>query len=186
MLGGSPDEATKNRIGYLPEERGLYRKITMLESLVYLASLKGIGAQLARSRAEELGIVYFVLGYLLFAVLMAGVGSIATTAREGQQLSAMFTMFGVIPFILAPFIMENPSHIVTQILTLFPITAPITVMIKLGLADIPTWELVLSITLLVASIVGALLLAAKECRVTTDTFGLLHWLRGDLIFAKLA
>ena len=54
ILGESLSEATKNRIGYLPEERGLYKKITVLQSIIYLASLKGIEARLARSRAEEL------------------------------------------------------------------------------------------------------------------------------------
>ena len=54
ILGENLSEATKNGIGYLPEERGLYKKISVLESLVYLASLKGISASWARSRAEEL------------------------------------------------------------------------------------------------------------------------------------
>ncbi len=54
ILGEGLNEATKNRIGYLPEERGLYKKITVLQSLIYLASLKGIGGRLAKSRAEEL------------------------------------------------------------------------------------------------------------------------------------
>jgi ABC-2 type transport system ATP-binding protein len=54
ILGESLNEDTKNRIGYLPEERGLYKKITVLQSLVYLASLKGMGNRAARSRAEEL------------------------------------------------------------------------------------------------------------------------------------
>ncbi len=54
ILGERLGEATKNRIGYLPEERGLYRKITVLESLIYLSSLKGVGARMARNRAEEL------------------------------------------------------------------------------------------------------------------------------------
>jgi len=54
ILGESLNEATKNKIGYLPEERGLYKKITVLGSLVYLASLKGMGNRAARTRAEEL------------------------------------------------------------------------------------------------------------------------------------
>lgn len=54
ILGESLNDSTKNRIGYLPEERGLYKKLTVLESLIYLASLKGIDARMARSRAEEL------------------------------------------------------------------------------------------------------------------------------------
>lgn len=54
VLGESLSENTKNRIGYLPEERGLYKKLTVLESLTYLASLKGIKPRLVNSRAEEL------------------------------------------------------------------------------------------------------------------------------------
>jgi ABC-2 type transport system permease protein len=119
-----------------------------------------------------LGTVYFILGYLLFAILMAGVGSISPTAREGQQLSMIFTMSAIIPFIIAPFIMENPGHVVTQILTLFPFTSPITVMIRLGLADIPTWELIASIALLVIFIIGSMVLAAKVFRTFLLRYGM--------------
>jgi ABC-2 type transport system ATP-binding protein len=54
ILGQGLNEATKNGIGYLPEERGLYKKITVLQSLLYLASLKGVPGPLAESRTEEL------------------------------------------------------------------------------------------------------------------------------------
>jgi len=54
ILGESLSEEAKNRIGYLPEERGLYRKISVLQSLSYLASLKGVKTQLANRRAEAL------------------------------------------------------------------------------------------------------------------------------------
>ena len=54
ILGERLSENTKNRIGYLPEERGLYRKLTVIDSIVYLASLKGINSHTARNRAEEL------------------------------------------------------------------------------------------------------------------------------------
>ncbi len=54
VLGERLDEDTKDAIGYLPEERGLYRKTSVIESLTYLASLKGMSTRNARSRAEEL------------------------------------------------------------------------------------------------------------------------------------
>jgi len=54
ILGEKLSEATKNRLGYLPEERGLYKKLSVLESIVYLASLKGMDKHLAREKAEEL------------------------------------------------------------------------------------------------------------------------------------
>jgi ABC-2 type transport system ATP-binding protein len=52
ILGERLSEDTKNRIGYLPEERGLYRKLTVLETLNYLAALKG--KQTNNSRTEQL------------------------------------------------------------------------------------------------------------------------------------
>jgi ABC-2 type transport system ATP-binding protein len=54
ILGQGLNETTKNGIGYLPEERGLYKKTTVLQSLLYLASLKGVPGPLAESRATEL------------------------------------------------------------------------------------------------------------------------------------
>ena len=54
ILGEKLSEATKNKLGYLPEERGLYRKMRVLDSIVYLASLKGVDAHSAEERADEL------------------------------------------------------------------------------------------------------------------------------------
>jgi len=54
ILGEKLNEATKNRLGYLPEERGLYKKLKVIDSIVYLASLKGVDRQSAAERADEL------------------------------------------------------------------------------------------------------------------------------------
>ena len=54
VFGQPLKEETKNRIGYLPEERGLYRKMRVSDSLVYLASLKNVESRIASGRAEEL------------------------------------------------------------------------------------------------------------------------------------
>ena len=54
ILGEKLNEATKNRLGYLPEERGLYKKLKVLESIVYLASLKGVDRHSATEKANEL------------------------------------------------------------------------------------------------------------------------------------
>src|SRR5215208_7509970 len=51
VLGGPLTDATKDRIGYLPEERGLYRNVPVLEMMVYLGTLKGLSGKDARARA---------------------------------------------------------------------------------------------------------------------------------------
>jgi len=54
ILGEKLGEVTKNRLGYMPEERGLYKKLSVLESIVYLASLKGMDRKSATEKANEL------------------------------------------------------------------------------------------------------------------------------------
>jgi len=51
---GQPPSRAKARVGYLPEERGLYRNLKVLDTLVYLAEMKGVSRQQARERAEAL------------------------------------------------------------------------------------------------------------------------------------
>jgi ABC-2 type transport system ATP-binding protein len=54
ILGQKLSEATKNKLGYLPEERGLYKKLRVINSIVYLASLKGMDKRSAEEKADEL------------------------------------------------------------------------------------------------------------------------------------
>jgi ABC-2 type transport system ATP-binding protein len=54
ILGEKLSEATKNRLGYLPEEKGLYKNLRVLDSIIYLASLKGMDTHLAEEKANQL------------------------------------------------------------------------------------------------------------------------------------
>ncbi|MFA5308545.1 MAG: ATP-binding cassette domain-containing protein [Dehalococcoidales bacterium] len=54
ILGKQLDEAAKNSLGYLPEERGLYKKQRVMDSIVYLASLKGMDPADAAAKASKL------------------------------------------------------------------------------------------------------------------------------------
>ncbi len=117
------------------------------------------------------GIVYFILGYLLFAILMAGLGSIGATARESSQWTTIVILPAIIPVWLYSLFIINPDHIVFTILTLFPLTAPVTAVMKLSIAAMPTWELLLSVAILIASIIGAMWLAARVFRTFLLMYG---------------
>jgi ABC-2 type transport system permease protein len=119
-----------------------------------------------------LGFVYFILGYLLFAVLMAGLGAIASTAREGQQLSVIIVLPAILPFYTwYIYLQDNPQSVIGTILTLIPITAPMSVFVRLAASTIAPWEYAASIVLLLASIVGGMWLAAKVFRVFLLSYG---------------
>jgi len=53
ILGRSMDRATQNRIGYLPEERGLYRKMKVIDHLYFLAAIKEVGREEAKKRIAD-------------------------------------------------------------------------------------------------------------------------------------
>ena len=53
VLGGEMSEEVKNRIGYMPEERGLYQDVQLERCLIYLARLKGVAAAEAKARLKD-------------------------------------------------------------------------------------------------------------------------------------
>ncbi len=118
-----------------------------------------------------LGVLYFILGYLLFAALFAGVGSIGSTARESHQLSGIFVMPAMLPYFLQYFIIMKPEHIITRVLTFFPLTAPVTTMMRLPSGAISAWELALSLIILAGSVAGAMWAAAKVFRLCLLMYG---------------
>ena len=157
---------------------GLLQVVIWLASMMVLTRLTSetVGGELAGIQIPDnmmiLGIVYFVLGYLFFAVMQAGVGAIGSNAKESQQMSVFFILPAILPFyIFIIFLRENPDHVLSTIMTMFPLTAPMTVFLRMGLSEIPAWELALSISLMVVSIVGGLWFSAKVFRVFVLMYG---------------
>jgi len=118
-----------------------------------------------------LGVAYFILGYLLFAVLSAGVAAISATVREAQGLAAIFTLFAIAPFWFYSLIMLFPNSPIWVVFSIFPFSAPVLVMLRLGMTGVPVWQLAVSIAVMVLSIVGGLLLAAKLLRTYILMYG---------------
>jgi ABC-2 type transport system permease protein len=112
-----------------------------------------------------LGVIYFILGYLLFAVLSIGIGAISPSAREGSQLSMFYVMLGFVPLWFSSLLMAFPNSSIWVFLSIFPITAPVQTMLRLGVSTIPAWQIFASIGVLVISIVGGLLLSIKVFRM---------------------
>ena len=112
-----------------------------------------------------LGIVYFIFGYLLFAVLSIGLGAISASATEGSQLSLLYTLTAFIPLWFVALLMFYPDSPVWIVLTIFPVTAPVQLMLRLGVAHIPAWQIAASLSVLGLSIVVGLRLAIKVFRL---------------------
>lgn len=95
-----------------------------------------------------IAVVYFLLGYFFFASIMAGIGAVVGSEQESRQIAGIFSFVLVIPFFALVTFITDPNGVVPTVLTLFPLTSPVAVMLRLGFGSVPTWQLLLSITLL--------------------------------------
>jgi ABC-2 type transport system permease protein len=131
-----------------------------------------------------LSLVYFILGYLLFAGLMAGTGILGNSPQESGQLSAFWTLLSMIPmFLLAP-ISEAPNSWLARGLSWFPLTAPVTMLLRITSGQTPWVDVGISIVVLVVSIYLAVKGAAKMFRAAALMYGkrpgvgeIFRWLR---------
>ncbi len=156
---------------------GLVQVVVWLASLPLLLNLTSstiggfFGTIQLPANFLVLGIVYFILSYSLFAALSAGVGAISPSVREGQQLSMIYAMLVYVPLWFASFLFIFPDSPIWSVLTIFPVTAPIAVMLRLGVTGIAAWQLAASLAVLVLSVILVMSLAIKAFRVYLLMYG---------------
>ncbi len=136
-----------------------------------VALLAVAGAFAIPARVLILGVVYYLLGFTLYAILMAGVGALGTTTQESQQLASIFSFFAAIPYMISGFLFANPNVIFARVLSFFPLTAPTMMMLRLPLAEVPWIDVAGSIAALLISIPIALWAGAKLFRVGLLIYG---------------
>ncbi len=118
-----------------------------------------------------LGMVYFVLGYLLFATLMAVAGSMGTTQRESQQIASIFSLAAAIPWMTMGIVFANPHSPIAVVLSYFPLTSPVMMLLRLGISQVPVGQIAISIALLLVGIVFSLWAGAKIFRASLLMYG---------------
>lgn len=117
------------------------------------------------------GVAYFILGYSMFAVLSAGDAAISSTVHEAQGVSSLYTLFAMAPFWFVSLLLLFPHSPVWVIFSIVPFTAPVVVMLRLGLTGVPAWQLAASMAVLVLCIGGGLLLASRLLRAYLLMYG---------------
>ena len=113
---------------------------------------------------------YFLGGYLLYSSLFAAIGSAVESPSEAQQFMFPVTIPIIFSFILAQFIIQNPDSSIAFWASIFPLTAPIDMMVRLPFG-VPNWQLALSFGLLILSFVGSTWMAGKIYRVGILMYG---------------
>ena len=115
-------------------------------------------------------LLFFVFGYLLYASMFAAIGSAVENEADSQQLVLPLTIPLMIGFFIAMFAYKSPDSALVFWGSMIPFTSPM-VMLTRVLFGVPTWQIALSVSILVLTFVLCAWLSAKIYKVGILMFG---------------
>ncbi len=110
-------------------------------------------------------VAYFCGGYLLFAAVFAAVGSAVDQESDAQTLQAPVMIPIVVPMLFLPVVLNEPDGALAVFLSLFPVSSPVLMVVRMSITDVPGWQVAASLVLLAVAFVGTIWLAARVYRV---------------------
>jgi ABC-2 type transport system permease protein len=93
-------------------------------------------------------VVFLVLGYLLYASVMAAAGALSNTAREAGQVTWILILPLLPTLMFGRLFADDPDNIIGIFLSLFPFSSPSAMVTRMALGTVPTWQVILSLSLL--------------------------------------
>lgn len=135
---------------------------------IFFAPLRGLSLP---ADVVLLALAAFVPGYLLLASIMVGIGAMVTSAQEGQQIASVATLLATLPFMLNWAIAASPNGPLAVALSLFPLSAPLALMLRASFTVVPPWQIAASLALLLGSAALAIVAAARIFRAGMLQYG---------------
>lgn len=115
--------------------------------------------------------VFFVLGFLMYSSIFAAIGAAVDSEQDSQQFMTPVMLPILLGYMLNFRIAEAPDSTFAIVASLFPLTSPINMVTRMLVSNVPFWEVLLSILLLILSLIGMLLLAARIYRTGILMYG---------------
>ncbi|MCM3573375.1 MULTISPECIES: ABC transporter permease [Mesobacillus] len=109
-------------------------------------------------------VIFFILGYFLYATMAAFLGSLVSRIEDVQQMITPMTMLVIAGFMMAMFGLSQPEAPFVKYTSFIPFFSPMLMFLRVGMLNIPFWEIALSIGILVATIVFLAVFGARVYR----------------------
>lgn len=147
-------------------------------SLVQLSILVGVGYYSAQSSSlfDQLSLdslsartiiylfVFFLLGYFLYATLLAALGSLVSRVEDAQQVTLPVILLIVAAFMISMFSLNAPTNQAVVVLSFVPFFTPMVMFLRVMLTDVSLWQVSISLILMLISISLALFVGTKFYR----------------------
>jgi ABC-2 type transport system permease protein len=116
-------------------------------------------------------LIFFLLGFFLYASIFALIGSMVTTVQEGGQFAFPPIMIMLAAFYFCFAVIRDPNSTVSFWATIAPFLAPITMPVRILAETPPFWQIALSIGVNIAAIAGLVWIASRVYRVGMLMYG---------------
>lgn len=166
IFGSSVDVTSLQKMQQVGMQPGMNVPAMPTEMQHLMTSLAGLNYV----EIISLFIVYFLGGYLLYASLFAAIGSAVDNETDTQQFSLPLMLPIIFAIYAGIFSAENPDGPLAFWCSMVPFTSPIVMMVRLPF-DVPAWQIILSISILVLSFIGTTWMAGKIYRTGILMYG---------------
>lgn len=116
-------------------------------------------------------VLFFLFGFLLYATLFAAVGSAVDQQQDAQGIMLPVMMPIIISILFLQAVIQAPNSTLALVLSLFPFTSPIPMVVRVAMIDVPFWQVALSFALLVGTFLGAVWVSSRIYRVGILMYG---------------
>jgi ABC-2 type transport system permease protein len=116
-------------------------------------------------------LVFFLLGFFIYASIFALIGSMVTTVQEGGQFAFPPIMILLIGFYLSFAVIRDPNSSVSFWVSIAPFFAPITMPVRILAETPPFWQIALSFVVNAVAIAALIWLASRVYRVGMLMYG---------------
>ena len=129
-------------------------------------------------------ILFFLLGYFLFATIYAAIGAMTNSDQEAQQLSMPVVLLIIVPILVFAFIVKNPDSTTAVVLSMIPFFSPILMFARINISSPSFIEIGSAILILILTILSLMYVAARIYRIGILMYGkrpnlpeLMRWIR---------
>jgi ABC-2 type transport system permease protein len=116
-------------------------------------------------------IIYFILGYFLFASMYIVGGALLTDSESSNMVTRFMMLLAAMPFMTMTGVLQNPSGMMALTLSFIPFFAAGTMILRLAIVPPPLWQILLSMFLMLVTIAAAIWVAARIYRVGILIYG---------------
>jgi ABC-2 type transport system permease protein len=116
-------------------------------------------------------VLLFILGFLAYATLYAGIGASFNNLQEAQQAASIAMMFVIIPVMVMYPVINDPNSRMATILSLIPMFTPLLMPLRIAIEMPPAWQLALAYVLTIGFVIGMVWICARIYRVGILMYG---------------